>query len=168
MPFLNRRCPVCGIDPTSVRPPDAIVAIRSYPRRYRGLLVRLDDEEGAGIVTRRPGPGQWSALEHAVHVADVLEAVARALERVRLHDDPTVDVEVGPPGQEPVDAVLDRLEAASEQLASVADAMAGKDWQRSGRLPTGEPVTALALLGHAVHVGAHHRREVERVMATVR
>lgn len=168
MTFLYRRCPVCGLDPTTVRPPDAIVAVRSYPRRYRRLLVRLDDEEGAGIITRRPGPDQWSALEHAVHVADVLEAVGRALERVRVHDDPSVDVEVGPPGQEPVDGVLARLEAASEHLASVADAMAGKDWQRSGRLGGGEAVTALSLLRHAVHVGAHHRREVERVMSTIR
>ena len=168
MAFLDRRCPVCGLDPTTVRPPDAVVAIRSYPRRYRRLLVRLDDEEGAGVVTRRPGPGQWSALEHAVYVADVLEAVGRALERVRVHDGPSIDIEVRAPGPEPVDAVLSRLEAASEHLASVADAMAGKDWQRSGRVPAGEPVTALALLGHAVHVGAHHRREIERVMATVR
>ncbi len=168
MAFLDHRCPECGLDPTTVRPPDAIAAIRSYPRRYRRLLVRLDDEEGAGIVTRRPAPDQWSALEHAVHVADVIEAAGEALERVQVHDDPSIDVEPGPPRPAPVDDVLHRLTTASERLASTADSIAGKDWQRSGRLRDGERVTALSLIRHAVHVGAHHRRAIERVMSTVR
>ncbi len=168
MRLLDGRCPVCGIDPTTVRPPDAVAAIRSYPRRYRRLLVRLDDEEGAGIVTRRPAPDQWSALEHAVHVADVMEAVDAAVERVQLHDDPSIAVDVGPPRPELVDDVLRRLGAASERLAERAVDIAGKDWQRGGRLPDGERVTALSLVRHAVHVGAHHRRAMEQVMSTVR
>ena len=168
MALLDRRCPVCGLDPSTVKPPDAIAAIRSYPRRYRRLLVRLDDEEGAAIVTRRPAPDQWSAIEHAVHVTDVLDAVGDAVERVQVHDDPSIDVETGPPRRAPVDEVLRRLDMASDRLASVTERIAGKDWQRSGRLRDGERVTALALVRHAVHVGAHHRREVERVMSTVR
>ena len=159
---------MCGLDPSTVKPPDAIAAIRSYPRRYRRLLVRLDDEEGAAIVTRRPAPDQWSAIEHAVHVSDVLDAVGDAVERVQVHDDPSIDVETGPPRRAPVDEVLLRLDMASDRLASAAERIAGKDWQRSGRLRDGERVTALALVRHAVHVGAHHRREVERVMSTVR
>lgn len=168
MSLLDHRCPVCGLDPTTVRPPDAVAAIRSYPRRYRRLLVRLDDEEGAGVVTRRPAPDEWSALEHAVHVADVIEAVGDAVERVQVHDDPSIDVDVGPPRPAPVDDVLQRLSTAAERLASLADSIAGKDWQRSGRLRDGERVTALALVRHAVHVGAHHRRAAERVMSKVR
>ena len=151
-----------------MKPPDASAAVRSYPRRYRRLLVRLDDEEGAGIVTRRPAAGEWSALEHAVHVADVMEAVGQAVERVQVLDDPSINVDVGPPRQAPVDDVLRRLGAASERLASTANDIAGKDWQRSGRLPDGERVTALSLVRHAVHVGAHHRRAMERVMSKVR
>jgi uncharacterized damage-inducible protein DinB len=168
MALLDGRCPVCGLDLRTVRPPDALAAIRSYPRRYRRLLVRLDDEQGADIVTRRPGPGEWSALEHAVHVADVIEAVGEALERVQVHDDPSVDIEVRSPRSAPVDDVVRRLTAASDRLMSTAANVTGKDWQRGGRLPSGERVTALSLLRHAVHVGAHHRREVERVLSTVR
>ena len=52
-------CPVCGFDPTSISPPDAVVALRSLPRRYReaaGLAPgefdgddgRDDDEAGSG------------------------------------------------------------------------------------------------------------------------
>ncbi len=168
MALLDGRCPVCGLDLATVKPPDGLAAIRSYPRRYRRLLVRLDDEEGARIVTRRPAPDEWSALEHAVHVADVIEAVGEALERVQVHDDPSIDVDVGQPRPAPVDDVLQRLAAASERLASLADNITGKDWQRSGRLRDGERVTALSLVRHAVHVGAHHRRAIERVMSKVR
>jgi hypothetical protein len=144
------------------------VAVRSYPRRYRLLLVRPDDEEGAGIVTRRPGPDQWSAVEHAAHVADVMSAVADAVERTQLDDEPWVSVDVGAPIAAPVDDVLDRLSGGAERLATAVDGIKGKDWLRGARLRTGEEVTALDLVRHAVHVGAHHRREIERVMATVR
>lgn len=168
MALLPGRCPDCGLDPRTVKPPDASAAVRSYPRRYRRLLVRLDDEEGAGIVTRRPGPGQWSALEHAAHAGDVIVAVAEAIERLQVHDEPTVAVEVGPPRPAPVDEVLDRLASGAERMASLLDGIKGKDWHRRGRLPDGEQVTALDLARHAVHVGAHHRREIERVMAKVR
>ena len=161
-------CPVCGLDPRSVKPVDAAAAIRSFPRRYRLLLVRLDDEEGAGIITRRPGPGQWSALEHAVRVADVLEAARVALERIQLHDDPSVNIDVKPPRTTPVDEVLARLQAGSERLASTIDGIKGKDWQRRGRLPDGATVTAIDVVRHAVHLGAHHRRELEAVLSRVR
>ncbi len=162
------RCPVCGLEPSSVNPPDASAALRSYPRRYRRLLVRIDDEEGARIVMQRPGPDLWSAVEHASHVADVIDAVSEAVRSVQLHDDPSISVSVGPPRAEPVDAVLDRVTMGSDRLATLVDGIKGKDWQRAGRLPSGERVTALDLARHAVHVGAHHRRLIERVMGTVR
>ena len=165
---LTERCPVCGIDPRSINPADAGAAVRSFPRRYRILLVRPDDEEGAGVVTRRPTPEGWSALEHAAHVADVARAVANALGAVRIHDDPPVDIRVGPPGQAPVDDVVDRLASDFQRLASVMDGFEGSEWQRTGRLPSGQQVTAIDLVRHAVHVGAHHRREIDRVMAKVR
>ena len=166
--MLTDRCPTCGLDPRSVSPGDAAVALRSYPRRYRLLLVRPDDEEGARVVTQRPAPDQWSALEHAAHVAGVAEAVAEAVERIRVHDVPAVSLDHGSPRAETVDDVLDRLAASHERLATLVDRIQGKEWQRPGRLPGGETATALDLVRHAVHAGAHHRREIERVVATVR
>lgn len=159
---------MCGLDPRTVKPPDASAALRSYPRRYRRLLVRLDDDEGAAVVTRRPGPGRWSALEHAVHVADVLDAVGRAAQRVSVHKDPPVDLRVPTPRPAPVDEVLRRIRTGCEELAALVDQVKGKEWLRSGRLPGGERVSALDLVRYAVHVGAHHRRVMESVLATVR
>src|SRR5579862_4537644 len=42
-------CPVCGFDPTSISPADAVVALRSLPRRYR---------EAAGLAGDQPDPGE--------------------------------------------------------------------------------------------------------------
>ncbi|MDP9072230.1 MAG: DinB family protein, partial [Actinomycetota bacterium] len=97
MASIVDRCPTCGIDPRTVSPSDAVVALRSYRRRYRALLVRPDDEEGAEVVRRRPAPDRWSAVEHAAHVADVFETTAEALHTIRVHDDPVVTVEPGAP-----------------------------------------------------------------------
>src|SRR5437660_11815593 len=86
-------CPACRFDPRTVSPADAAVAVRSYPRRFRALLVGPDgDEERTpeDLVLRRPPGGGWSALEHAVWVAEVLALAADALERIRLQDHPSV------------------------------------------------------------------------------
>lgn len=157
-------CPSCGFHPATVSPSDATVATRSYPRRYRALLVRPDDEEGAAVVTRRPAPDQWSALEHAAHVADVVALVATAVRALQRRQQPEVRVEPGPPTVDTVDAVLERLTAACGDLAAALGEVAGRDWQRTGRLPTGGVVTPLDLAREAVHVGAHHRREIERLL----
>ncbi len=168
MASLTNRCPTCGLDPATVSPTDAVVALRSYPRRYRALLVRPDDEEGADVVTRRPAADRWSALEHAAYVAQVFEAVADAIGALLVHDDPQVAVDPGAPRAAPVDQVVHRLVLGGERLAGSVEHLGAEDWRRSGRLPTGEAVTALDLLRHAVHAGAHHRREAERVINEVR
>ncbi len=159
---------MCGLDPRTLKPADASAAIRSFPRRYRMLLVRLDDEEGAAILTRRPGPSQWSALDHAVHAADGLEAAGEALERIQLHDDPAVTLAVKPPREAPVDEVVARLDAGCSRLAATMDRTKGKDWHRRGHLPDGTAVTAIDVARYAVHLGSHHRRELEGVLSRVR
>lgn len=113
----------------------------------------------------QPAPdGGWSPLEHAAHVADVIAAVADAIQLVEVHDRPDVTVEPAPPVAGSVEEVLGRLERASRRLAEVIEGVSGAAWERRGRLPDGTEVTALALARHAVHVGAHHRREVERAL----
>ena len=168
MASITDRCPTCGLDPRTVNPPDAVAALRSYPRRYRALLVRPDDEEGAEIVRRRPEGGGWSALEHAAHTAEVLDLVAEAFRAVRVQDQPDVEIEPGAPRPGTVDEVVESLAAGAERLAAMVGELSGDDWERTGRLGGRDTVTPLDLLRHAVHVGAHHRREVERVLRQVR
>lgn len=170
MPSAGGRCPDCGFDPSRVSPSDAAVAARSFPRRFRALLVRPDDEDPA-IVHRRPAGDGPSAVGHALAAAGGMAAAAGALGRVLTADDPTVDLGSGPPpaADEPaLEVVLDRVAAAAGVLAAAVEGTSASEWARPGRLPGGEEVTALDLARAGVHAGAHHLRAAERTLARVR
>lgn len=102
----------------TVNPPDAIVAARSFPRRWRELVQRADDE-GPDVVARS------GALDLAAEAADVLAATADALPA----NIPARSAGSGPP--------LDRLDAAAGWLADAADSVPAGRWD-------GEPAAALS------------------------
>lgn len=170
MASAGGRCPECGFDPSTVSPSDAAVAARSFPRRFRALLVRPDDEDPA-IVHRRPAGGGPSAAGHALAAAAGMAAAAGALGRVLTADDPTVDLDPGPPpaaGEPALDVVLDRVAVAAGVLAAAVEGASASEWVRPGRLPGGEQVTALDVARAGVHAGAHHLRAAERTLARAR
>lgn len=174
MPRAGGRCPECGFDPSGVSPSDAAVAARSFPRRFRALLVRPDDEDPA-IVHRRPAGGGPTAAGHALAAAAGMAAAAGVLGRVLTADDPTVDdptadPDPGPTGaDEPaLEVVLDRVAEAAGVLAGTVEGTSASEWARPARLPGGEEVTALDLARAGVHAGAHHLRAAERTLARVR
>ena len=92
------RCPTCGFDPATVAPSDAAVAARSFPRRYREVLERRDEEEVPA-----------AAFEHA---ARAMEAMAHAASSLR-------------PGL-PVGG--DDLGAAAVALADAVDRLPVEEW----------------------------------------
>jgi hypothetical protein len=170
MPSAGGRCPACGFDPPTVSPSDAAVAARSFPRRFRVLLVRPDDRD-PDIVHRRPAAGGLSAAGHAFAAAAGMDAAAGALVRVRVAEAPTVDIEAGPAltaDEQPLEVVLERVATAAGALAAAVEGTRGSEWARPGRLPGGEEVTALDLTRAGVHAGAHHLRAAERTIAEVR
>jgi uncharacterized damage-inducible protein DinB len=163
------QCAACGFIDDTVTPADAAVALRSYPRRYRAVLVRPDDEDRADDVVRRPASDGWSALDHAAHAAASLDAAAEALRMVSIQEDPVVAL--APERREPasesttVNQVLDRLAAAATSAAEAVGRIKGKDWDRTARTSPDDsddqPTTALDLARHAVHEGVHHLRAAE-------
>ena len=125
-------CPLCGFAPRTVSPSDAAVAVLSYPRRFRALLVR-PDEDGEptpeDLVLRRPPGGGLSALEHAARVAEVMSLGADALDRIRIQDRPSVQLD--PPGTAPatdIGSVLDRLTAVDLLHVDDVGAERTTDW----------------------------------------
>ncbi|HYD09274.1 MAG TPA: hypothetical protein VEA78_04150 [Acidimicrobiales bacterium] len=62
-------CSECGVDESSMTVQDAVVTLRSLPRRWRAVLATLDEDD-IDVLSRRPPDGSPSALEH--------EAAARA------------------------------------------------------------------------------------------
>jgi hypothetical protein len=172
---LRWKCPECGLDYDTISPGDAVVAARSFPRRYRALLTALDPEEDAqSVLRRRPAPGTWSAVEYTAHVGDVLDELATAVRRVAVEDRPTIhlaDADERAAEQryqdwEPQEALF-ALEHAAARLAEVLESVDPGDWKRTGTTDWGER-DALTLARNAVHEGAHHLRDVERGLRAVR
>ena len=149
-------------------PADAAVALRSFPRRYRALLLRPDvEDDPESIVTRRPDAQSPSALEHAAGVAALLEGTADDIERTLVQDRPNLGrqrAHVGPAAN--LGTTLERLDAASEHLAEIAERARGEEWSRTATVD-GQPTRALTLLQRAVGAAAGRLRDIEQVLAAV-
>ncbi len=63
--------------------------------------------------------------------------------------------------------MLGWLDLACDELASVVDGVRADDWSRTG-LVGGVERSALTLARDGVHEGAHHLRDVQRVLDAVR
>lgn len=169
-------CPECGLDYDTVLPRDAVVAVRSFPRRYRALLTgpRTDDDDPEAVIRRRPDPTTWSALEYTAHVADVLDEIGVAIRRIIIENDPALessdpDRRVVEKGYNALDRteVLGWLELVCAGLGEQLDDVRPDDWTRTGRFDWGQR-DALSMTRNAVHEGAHHLRDVQRVLSKVR
>jgi hypothetical protein len=168
-------CPVCGLDFDSIKPLDAIAAIRSFPRRYRAALTTFGrDEDPDALVRRRPEPDSWSALEHAAYAADMIDRYAPAVRRMLVEDNPTLPffdpgsrVEEEGWNERPVRDVVSSVETACADMASTLDTVGADDWTRKGRFDWGER-DVLAAAREAVHQGSHQLRDIEQVLRRVR
>lgn len=169
------RCGECGFDPADLRPPDTVVAVRSFERRYRTPLTRgLPGEDLDAVVRAPPAPGVWSALEYSSHVCDVFRVFD---DRVRCAiaeaapDEPVVDwegmVAAASPGLARTDVVASLGEAA-RTLATTLDELTPPEWELPALTGTGHRVPVRDLALHAVHEGSHHLLDVGRSLRAAR
>lgn len=172
--MVQAPCPVCGFDGSRLAPRDGAAALRSFPRRFRSVLARPDeDERPDDVLHRRPRHGGLSAVEHVVWATLGITESTDAMRLVLIQDRPEVTVpEMDPPpeavkgGSEPAEVALARLEAAVTPAAKLVDDTYGEDWTRRG-VAAGTQFTALELLAAAVHFGAHHLRAADRTVNEV-
>lgn len=168
-------CPGCGLDYGTISPPDAKLAIRSFPRRYRSALAAaLEDETDAGLVRRRPDGTTWSALEYTAHVADLFEHFAEVVRRMHQETSPTIpfwdpDERAAAERYDEQDPrmVLDRLAAGAERLVLEIERVGPDGWERTATFPFGER-DLLHMVRNAVHEGSHHLRDVASVLDRAR
>lgn len=164
-----------GLDPSTITAPDAVVALKSFPRRWRSALsVLADDPEADELVRRRPDPSSWSAVEHAWYVADLLEWHRQRVDRARVSDrlgladdDPRRWPEERGYRDRPLGGALDAIDEAAPALAATLERLHGDDWRRAARVGD-EDVTLLTMAQHAVSECASHLRDTERVIGQVR
>jgi hypothetical protein len=165
------------MDLSQLSPSDAVVALNSLQRRYRGLFAGLSDDESPDDVAHRRAGG-WSAADHAVAATRFIAGAHRALARIVTADSPTVpatDVDPtaasspnAPPG--PVDEFVVELGAEANRMADRIEHVPGGDWTRTAVVDdgSGRTVTALDVARAAVDAGVTHLRKAEKVLATVR
>jgi hypothetical protein len=156
----------------NMSPSDAAVALRSLPRRWRGVLIRPNDEDAdrpGGVLHRPAEPGGLSALGHASHATAVLAAAHRALEQVLVQEQPTVDLDIPPAAGDLAPAAqLEQLSQAAEGLAGKVEGVKGDQWSRAATSRRGEATSALDIVRQAVERAVGHLREADDVIARVK
>ena len=165
-------CTTCGFDPDRIDPADAREALASFPARWRSALaIHLDDADPEAILTGRRTPPDWSALEHAGHVRDVLHALDIRVQRVLREDEPVLpETHITPPSganEQGMAVVLAALTLSADQFADTVLSIDELSWYRRGRR-AGTFVSALDLVREAVHEGTHHLQLAEQTLTDLR
>lgn len=158
--MIERTCPECGFDPTTV-------STATLGPRIRAAAQAMADSTRAPSADTRPHPGVWSAVEYTAHVRDVCAVMQGRLALIVDHDDPLF------PDWDQDAAAIDGDYAAStprevaaevmpagEALARAAEAVPEAGWGRRGRRSNGSAFTAWTLCVYALHDLEHHVHDV--------
>ena len=159
-------------DLSSLPPADAIVALRSFPRRYRGALRPLDDDESIDELAQRIGPDELSAVDLIVDTVRTWTLQREALHQIRLAATPVVHPAVVDPsrrdwGASVHESLPDALHQIDDRAAALADEAArfsANDWTRSGAAAGGGSVSALDVVRAAVRTGRDNLVAAERAL----
>ena len=157
---IDRPCPDCGYDASTVRRDDLPRRIVVEADAVRAALARPD-------ATRRDRPDVWSVLEYGCHVRDACRVFGERLRLMLDEDDPlfpnwdqdeTARTERYWT-QSPA-VVADELSVAAQQLAERFAAVSGGQWQRPGRRSNGSTFTVESLGRYLLHDLVHHVHDI--------
>jgi hypothetical protein len=163
-------------DVSNLSAPDAVVALRSFPRRFRSAVLPIADDPTVEALAERVGPDGHSALDHVVAVTNTLVLLGQALRQVLITEDPVLHAGVRDPGERAwetppgttVDGALDRLADEATAVADAADAVPSRDWSRTGTLAGGGTITALDLVREAVRTASQGLVDAEAAVRAAR
>ena len=156
-------CEACRFDGAQYDLRDTVGTLFSLPHMWRWAVEGVD----ASVLAARPEPSVWSALEYAVHSAEVTEIHRLGLEVLLGGEDlvlPEGGVELGDPNTSAgVDASLDGLQDALFAEAAVAVAVPEDDPRWEHTISTGSQKDDAAwLVRHTVHDVSHHLMDIGR------
>lgn len=160
--MLDRPCPECGFD-SSTLPREQIVAlIEANGRAWPSLL------EGSPPLLRQRAPDdQWSVLEYACHVRDVFQRYDERLQLMLGQENPifanwdqdrsAVDDRYNE--QDP-GVVATQIVVAADRLGVSFRSVTGKSWERRGRRSDGAQFTVDSFGRYMIHDPIHHLHDV--------
>jgi hypothetical protein len=175
---------VTGIDLSSMHPPDAAVALRTLPRRYRDAArtastVELDvepDDAAIDEMAARVGPSGYSAADIVAAAVDHLEVTDRTLRSALVSDAvvvPSVVLDPDPPVPHrehvrPFGPMVDDLGARCSALADLVDDADPARWSVSVPVEDGRSTTPLEVLQASVAALVAWERELTPTLRAVR
>jgi DinB family protein len=161
----NGSCPECGLIASSVAEGDLGAAIVEEAQQWDELLTRLSE---APLLSARPEPGVWSALEYAGHVRDTLTLFADRIQLAIEIENPRFEY------QDQEAAAIDRrynaadpwevataIGANAERFAQILDTVPSDAWVRGGTRQEDEFFDIGLLARFALHEVRHHRVDAE-------
>ena len=162
------------LDLSRLSGPDAVAALRSYPRRYRGAILPVNDPETEELAYRM-GPSGHTAVDLVTHATNTFVLLGQALSQILQGTDPVLHPGVtngaerewtAAPGLTATDA-LDRFETEAGALADIVAGLHLPDSARTGRVAGGSEVTTMDIAKEAVQVGAADLDEIKATLAAV-
>jgi hypothetical protein len=158
-------------------PADAVVALRSQDRRWRGLFAGLGEDESADDLAHRVGSDGRSAIDHARRAARTISLLGRAVEQALVDDDATLHPAVTDPTQREwddpapgsVDDALAELAHEATRLADRVERVTASEWQRHAKV-AGQDATVrpLDVLWDAVDTTVAELKAAEATLGEVR
>lgn len=164
------RCAGCGFEYRE----EAFAAAASEIVTCAGALAARIREPAADVRTRR-SPEQWSPLEYACHVRDLLLVQRERVLAARWVEQPSFapmgrDERVALDGyaeQDPA-AVARQLEDAAAMFANVLERLSAGEWDRTVvyNYPAEQVRTLRWVAVRTLHEVVHHRWDVQRQLVT--
>ena len=157
---LERPCPECGFDASSVSHDDLPGEVIAAAAALRAALAQPN-------AATRPEPEVWSALEYGAHVRDVCRVFGARLSLMRGTDDPAF-----PNWDQDETALADRywkqdpatvsaeLDDESARIAGDFATVTDDEWTRSGRRSNGSRFTVETLGLYLLHDLKHHVHDI--------
>jgi hypothetical protein len=166
---MDGPCAECGYAYGSVRATDAPARVRSAAHE---LVTSLAGADPAAL-SRMQG-GQWSALEYAGHVRDVLIVQRERVLMVRHQPGQSARpmarderVQWGEYAACTAEQLCAEVVLVAEWLAHTLELLSDEDWSRTLVYSYPEPAERSLewLAAHTVHELVHHRQDVERLLS---
>ncbi len=161
-------CESCGLAYASMSVEECLALVDDSVGAISGLLPDLTD----AALRRRRTPQEWSAIEYACHVRDVLVVFTVRVHR-GLHDDrPVVDPvyndwrarRFGYQHASVVE-VSESMRWAASGFAAEARSVPDDAWDRTVERQPGEVRTVRWLVRQAAHEAVHHLGDIRRILA---